>query len=166
METSEKSLVKILRSCLASSNTREGDGSLGKKWHLIGTIGAGCIWLAVSLLVAFPNEAMRADFTNLSINFTTGWNRLFLPLLLLADIFIALAVLKDEALHRRISARSSFIVLVAAGFVYLVALVALPHFNPDGLAWPKSLLLIGCLCLLAVRSVSYVRAETFVPLKP
>lgn len=112
------------------------------------------MWLGVALLVAYPAEATNGDVAALAKKFLSDWNRFFLWLLLGADIIIAVALLGDESVSKRLSGRGLWIA-VASVAVFAFATTLLPSFNPKALAWSTWILAVGLVCLLVVRSQSY-----------
>lgn len=135
--------------------------------HFCAAVIAGCLWLFIAVVVAFPEEMTGWHLAEASKHFVIGHHRLFLAFLLAIDLFIDVMTGGEfwgSLVDRKGEPRRWLIALfVSLWLVYALVTGFYTALQQPTAVQNAELITAICLsCLLIVRILSYLRPTVVV----
>lgn len=133
------------------------------RWrNLISLSLASILWLTALFILAYPDQALRSDFSKLAKEFLSGsyWRVYLIPFVLLIDVFVSII------LGRYFLSRAYAGVMIASSLVYILVAIVIPTVNiSEEPASQVPLFVVAFFTLFVVRVASFVETRRFLSTK-
>lgn len=127
---------------------------------LAARLGAVAVWMALSLLLAMPQEIKTADYLEVAGAFLTKWHFAYLVFLILVDLGLSIVILDEKRIAQRFNNRLGWGVVIV-GVLATLATFMIMTADPDLVERFKVILFILLLALYG-----WVRFLMYPPKKP